>query len=407
MEPAQVGDVVGPVEVDRVAHGGHCVARLDGRVVFVRHTLPGEVVMVRLTDVSKARLWRGDAVEVIVAGRDRVLPRCDVARPGGCGGCDWQHVGLAAQRELKRAVVAEQFRRLAGLEWDGVVEPPGPAGVGRWGHASVTDDDGYGWRTRMRYVVAGHSRDREPLLGMRAHRSHAVVRLPAEGCAISATPPPSLPPESWEDADAGEVVVAGVDGDVSVVVGGKVVAGPRLRTEHAAGRRWTVAADDFWQVHPAAADTLVAAVLAGLDPRPGERALDLYCGVGLFAGALAGRGVAVHGVESWGRAVDLARANVPEATFAAAAVDRYLSRHRARTDLVVLDPPRTGAGAAVVAGVARLRPRAIAYVACDPASLARDLATFASHGYGRADIRAFDLFPMTHHVECVAVLQAD
>lgn len=375
-----VGDVVGPVTVGPVAHGGHCVARLDGRVVFVRHTLPGEQVRVRLTDVSKPRLWRGDAVEILAASPDRVVPNCSVAGPGLCGGCDWQHASAAAQRELKRRVVAEQLDRLAGLRWEGAVEQvPG---------------NGFGWRTRMRYLAEGGR------LGMRAHRSHLVVPLPPDGCAIAASAPPLVPSDY-----TGEVVVAG-GGAVadSIVADQVVVAGPAVRTERVAGRSYRVAADGFWQVHPAAAETLVAAVLAGLDPSPGETALDLYCGVGLFAGALADRRAEVRGVESWAGAVALARTNVPEAEFTTSRVDRFLARNRRAVDLVVLDPPRTGAGAEVVAGVARLRPRAVTYVACDPASVARDLKTFARHDYFAESIRAFDLFPQTHHVECVATL---
>ncbi len=376
---ARIGDVVGPVVVGPVAHGGHCVARLDGRVIFVRHTLPGEEVLVRLTDVAKPTLWRGDAVEIVAASPSRVRPRCSVAGSGLCGGCDWQHASSAAQRELKRVVVAEQMKRLAGIDWKGTVEaPPG---------------DGYRWRTRMRYLADGGR------VGMRAHRSHHIIELPDEGCAISASRLPE-PPLDF----SGEMVVAGTGTEVSIVAEGEVVLGPAVRTEHAAGRSYAVAADGFWQVHPAAAEVLAAAVITGLEPRPGERALDLYCGVGLFAGALADQGVSVLGVESWGTAVDCARTNVPEATFAVAKVDCFLARHRARTDLVVLDPPRTGAGRDVVAAVAKLQPRAVAYVACDPAALARDVATFAQHGYRVRSLRAFDLFPQTHHVESVCLL---
>jgi len=377
------GDLVGPVTVGPVAHGGHCVARLDGRVIFVRHALPGEVVHVRLTDVSKPRLWRGDAVEVLVASPERVTPRCPIAGPGLCGGCDWQHATLPTQRELKRSVVAEQLSRLAGMEWSGAVEDvDGPV------------PEGYGWRTRMRYLA---DRGR---VGMRAHRSHDLVELPDSGCAISASLAP-LPPDDF----IGEIAVAGSGSDVSVIAEGDLVVGPAIRTERAAGRTYEVAADGFWQVHPEAADTLVAAVLDGVAPRAGERGLDLYCGVGLFAGALADRGVTVHGVESWAPAIDLARTNVREAAFTASRVDRYLPRHRGSVDIVVLDPPRTGAGADVVNHIVRLEPRVVAYVACDPAALARDLATFAQSGYEPTSIRAFDLFPQTHHVECVAVVQ--
>src|ERR687893_1393285 len=134
---------VGPVEVGPVAHGGHCVARHEGRVIFVRHALPGERVMLRVTDDSHDRFWRADAVEVLTPSPDRVEPPCPIARPGLCGGCDFQHAALPAQRGLKTAVVAEQLRRLAGIEWTGeVAEVTTPATT-----------DGLNWRTRMRYVT--------------------------------------------------------------------------------------------------------------------------------------------------------------------------------------------------------------------------------------------------------------
>ena len=177
-------------------------------------------------------------------------------------------------------------------------------------------------------------------------------------------------------------------------------------TERAIERDWQVDASGFWQVHPAAADTLAAAVLDGLRPEPGERAFDLFCGVGLFAGALAGRGVQVWGVESYAGAVRRAEHNLADldTRFTVGRVERVLGRLPRRTDLVVLDPPRAGAGRSVIEQVVRRRPRAIAYVACDPAALARDLGTAAGLGYRLDTLRAFDLFPMTHHVECVAIL---
>ncbi len=164
----------------------------------------------------------------------------------------------------------------------------------------------------------------------------------------------------------------------------------------------------FWQVHPGAADALVAAVLDGLRPQPEERAFDLYCGVGLFAGALADAGCRVWGVEYSQSALAHARRNLADVAdrvrFSSARVEKALAGLPGTVDLVVLDPPRTGAGRAVVRAVTARGPRAIAYVACDPAALARDLATAAAEGYQPAEIRAFDLFPMTHHVECVAIL---
>lgn len=402
------------LEVEAVAHGGICTGHApDGRVVFVRHTLPGERVLARVTE-ERRRYLRADAVAVRRSSPDRVRPPCPYAGPGRCGGCDWQHVDLAAQRRLKAAVVREQLRRLAGLDVPVEVEDvPGAP-------------DGLGWRTRVRYAVRS-----DGAVGFRRHRSHAVE--PIETCPIAHPLVEDLgvATRRWPGTEAVEVAVGAVTGDRSVVVSGPPRAGvpvldasatilratppPQGRPgveERAAGRAWHVSAGGFWQVHPGAADALVAAVLALVDPRPGEPGLDLYSGVGLFAGALAqrvgaaGSVVAVEGDVA--AAADAARnlADLPSVTVLAAGVDRALLDGLAsRPAVVVLDPPRSGAGREVVAGIAALAPRAIGYVACDPAALARDVATFGGLGYRLAGLRALDLFPMTAHVECVALLE--
>ena len=385
-------DLLGPVQVGPVAHGGHCVARHEGRVLFVRHTLPGEQVMVRVTDDSHDRFWRANAVEVLEASPDRVPVRCPVAGPGLCGGCDFQHVDLAAQRRLKTAVVAEQLQRLAGIDWAGEVV----------GVDTPETADGLHWRTRMRYQV-----DDDGRAALRAHRSHALVPVPAHGCPIASRRTPTVAEERWP-AGSELVAVASAGGD-ALLLDGVLQRGAAELSEHAGGRTWQVGADGFWQVHPAAADTLVRAVLDGLAPRPGERAFDLYCGVGLFAGALADAGCWVWGLEAGHRAVLTARQNLTDlgerVTFRADRVERGLARLPDRADVVVLDPPRSGAGKQVMAALLARRPRAVAYVACDPAALARDLGTAAGHGYAPTRIRGYDLFPMTQHVECVAILE--
>lgn len=331
--------------------------------------------MVALTDTSKERMWRGDAVDIVEASPERVTAPCPIAHPGGCGGCDFQHVRLSAQRDLKAAVVQEQLQRLAGIDQPVAVEAlPG---------------DGLHWRTRMQYRTdqAGH-------LALRRSRSHHLVTLPDDGCALATH---QLPNSGWPAG--AEVRVAGA----SVLVNDQLVTGPSELVERVHDRTYRVGADGFWQVHPQAATTLVDAVLDGLQPEPGETALDLYCGVGLFAGALASHGCRVTGVEVSRAAIKTARANVPEADFHAGPVERSLHRLRG-ADLVVLDPPRAGAGKKVMEHLAGLRPRAMAYVACDPAALARDVAHCREVGYQLISLRAFDLFPMTHHVECVAVM---
>jgi tRNA/tmRNA/rRNA uracil-C5-methylase (TrmA/RlmC/RlmD family) len=349
------------LEIGPVAHGGHFVARHEGKVVFVRHALPGERAMVEITE-DDGRFLRGDAVSVEEPSPHRVTPPCPYAGPGRCGGCDFQHVTLEEQRRLKAAVVAEQLHRLAGIDREVVVE-------------EVPPSDGLAWRSRMQYVHLPGGR-----VGLRQHRSHEVV--PIDRCLIAH--PDAREPE---------------EGTVVETV--QTFAGQA---------RLEVAADGFWQPHVAAPRTLVECVLGMLAARPGESVLDLYAGVGLFAAFLAeevgsgGSVVAVEGDRTASRHSQANLSSYPWARSVAGRVDRVLHRGVGTPDLVVLDPPRVGAKRQVVRAIADLRPRAVAYVACDPAALARDLGYFAEQGYALADLRAFDLFPMTHHVECVALV---
>jgi tRNA/tmRNA/rRNA uracil-C5-methylase (TrmA/RlmC/RlmD family) len=374
------------VEVGPVAHGGHCVARLpepDSRVVFVRHTLPGERVVLEVTEGSDGdRFWRGDAVSVVTPSPDRVDAPCPYAGPGLCGGCDLQHVAVPAQRELKTAVVREQLVRL------GRLDPESDLVRGLAVEAVPVDgrpDDGLRWRTRQRYAALPDGRP-----AMRAHRSHDLV--PIVDCLIAADG--ARPADAREHAQAHLVVGEGAQHDV---------------TAHGRTHEFSVAADGFWQVHPEAPRVLVEAVMDLLAPAPGERALDLYAGVGLFARFVGeATGARVVAVEADRTACRHARANLAPLKPAAVEcgpTDRVLRAGLDEPfDLVVLDPPREGAKRVVVEQVVDRRPRAVAYVACDPAALGRDVAIFAEHGYALTAIRAFDLFPMTHHVECVALL---
>jgi tRNA/tmRNA/rRNA uracil-C5-methylase (TrmA/RlmC/RlmD family) len=390
------------------------VARHDGRVVFVRHTLPGERVIAELTDAADGgRYWRADAVEVLDPSPDRVPSAWPEAGPGGVGGGELAHVSLDGQRRWKAAVVAEQLRRLARLDREVVVEPaPG-------------DDDrgGLGYRTRIELVASGDGR-----AGMHRHRSHEVLPLARMPLATDALQALELFDRRWPGgARIDAVAPAGGDRPV-VLVDGVPWSGDRpdrrpnarstVREVVAArGRQWTyrVAASGFWQVHLDAPTLLVEAVLDALEPLDelaGSTVLDLYSGSGLFSLPLAdavGAGGKVVAVEGDPRAVRDARRAAhasPSIELAAGAVGSVLqSSDVGPVTAVVLDPPRVGAGRRVVAELAGRRPRAVVYVACDPAALARDVGFFAEHGYGLDALRAFDLFPMTHHVECVAVLR--
>jgi tRNA/tmRNA/rRNA uracil-C5-methylase (TrmA/RlmC/RlmD family) len=391
------------LEVGPVAHGGHCVARHEGRVVFVRHALPGERVLAQVTEgTARSRFLRADAVQVLAASPDRVPPRCPHARPGGCGGCDFQHVAVRAQRALKADVVREQLTRLARLGAHPLVR-------GLQVEAVPGDADGLAWRTRVRLAAAPDGR-----LGLRRHRSHALELLDACPLLHPLVDATGVLGRTWPGVSEVSVAVAPSTGDWVLLADGEPVPPHRRErlVERAAGRSWRVEGTGFWQVHPGAADVLVDAVRTALGPRPDEHLLDLYSGVGLFAGSLApdlGPGGRVDAVESDARAVRTARRNLhdlPRVRLHTDRVQAWLRRGALRRcDLVVLDPPRSGAGRAVVEGLVRLAPRAVAYVACDPAALARDVGTFTGLGWRLAGLRAFDLFPMTHHVEAVALLE--
>lgn len=394
------------VDVGPVAHGGHCVARLDGQVVFVRHTLPGERVRIRITERTSSYL-RADAIEVLTAAPGRVEPPCVYAGPGQCGGCDFQHVDPAVQRQLLGDVVREQLRRLAGITWDGEVEAVEPQALG--------------WRTRVQFAVDGQGRP-----GLRKHRSHEII--PVDRCLIAHPDLPVVLNRDW-DADSVEAIVsstgdkllvtdASISDEVEAEVTGVVASDGTTRggrgavTERVRSADFRVSGSGFWQVHPAAGTTLVDAVLSAAEVREGETVLDLYAGVGLFTTFLAeqvGESGTVLNVESDQVASRDARRNLhelPQVQLVGETVERALRHGQLGTsaDVVVLDPPRTGAKKAVQ-GIVDLAPRRIVYVACDPAALARDLASFASKGYTLVSLRAFALFPMTQHVECVALLE--
>ena len=399
-----------------IAAGGGCVARAaDGRVVFVRHSLPEELVMARVTGETTSFL-RADAVEILEPSPDRVTPPCPHAGPGRCGGCDFQHVAAPAQRALKAALVSEQLRRLAGDDRPVAVEEvPG-------------SPDGLGWRTRVRFAV-----DRKGRVGLHQHRSHDIE--PVEHCLIASESVNAVGvgAQRWSGArdlevltspDGGKPVVT-IDtgrrrlGDRPAVSAGRVVNGRTEREPHrltfdVLGRRYRVSAGVFWQVHPGAPALLARTVLEGLDPRVGERVADLYSGAGLFT-ALAAEAVGTDGgvlaIERSGRACADAAHNTdgqPQVTVTRSDITAELvsSTGLGSPDLVILDPAREGAGRGVMAALAGLRPapRRIAYVSCDPASFSRDLRVMTDAGWSMASLRCFDLFPMTEHVELVAML---
>jgi tRNA/tmRNA/rRNA uracil-C5-methylase (TrmA/RlmC/RlmD family) len=388
------------------------VARHEGQVVFVRHALPGEVVVATVTEGRVGdRFVRADATRVLSPSPHRVERPCPYAVPGGCGGCDFQHVQVAHQRELKAAVVREQFARLAGLDIDVPVRPvPG-------------DREGLRWRTRVEFAV-----DESGRAGLRQHRSTRIV--PLDDCLIATDGviESGVLDTDWSGRRGVDVSDAAHPDDPVLVPLGLVDGSSGAQGEDPHGGlvgelvrdgdwvgEYVVSARGFWQVHPGAASTFLSRVVHHLDAVPGDRVLDLYAGSGLFTarlGELVAPDGAVLGVEGDERAVQSGIQNtdgLDHVEWRRNRVDRELASLRGQgitADLAVLDPPRTGAGRRVVTDLVALGPRRVVYVACDPAALARDVRTFTEQGYRLSELEAWDAFPMTHHVECIAVLDA-
>ncbi|MGW5319578.1 class I SAM-dependent RNA methyltransferase [Nocardia thailandica] len=455
-------------------HGGFCVARHEGRVLFVRHGLPGELVRARVTEDRGGSFCRAEAVEILEGSPDRVPATCPVSGPGGAGCCDFSFATPAAQRALKAEVVAEQLRRIAGIERPVTVEPiagfpaerttgwrtrvrlvvgpDGRAGVHRFRGSEVIADlrcpqpvagavDGIADRTwtpgadlviavdgdGLRHIVElappeDGGRPATPRAGRRGHdrrsprggrgdrpgdHRRAGGRGTTQAQAGRTDPEPAGPgggPDSRARAAARKAAAHGAREEW-------VVAGTGRAVEYVAGRRWVLSATGFWQAHSGAAQCYSDLVAEWSGLAAGGDAWDLYSGVGVFAARLAERTGPtgfVHAVESARSAVadgNAALADLPWLDLRADRTERWVRTHRDTPDVVVLDPPRAGAGRDVVTAVTAANPSRVVHIGCDPASFARDVALYAEAGYGLAALRTFDAFPATHHVECVGLLE--
>jgi tRNA/tmRNA/rRNA uracil-C5-methylase (TrmA/RlmC/RlmD family) len=377
------------------ANGGSCVARHDGRVVFVRYALPGETVRVRVR-AERGSYWHADVVEVLDASPDRIDPLCPIAGVDGSGCCDLSFAEPTAVRRLKGEVVANQLARLGGFQWSGVAEELGSTGV-------------TGWRTRVRLDVSesGHA-------GF--HRYHSTELYPElacgqlrpgllDGVAGSRWPPGAQLHIAVDDDGVRHIVQTGPGRKAQT----QVVEGGYEAVQRIGDRQWRVPVTAFWQAHRDAPQVYSTLIRDAARLRPGMTAWDLYGGAGVFAAALAaevgesGQVLTVDTSRGSARAARAALADMPWVTVLTDSVRRALSgRRRATADVAVLDPPRTGAGREVIDLIAGV-PRVI-HIGCETASFARDVGEYLRHGYTVEQLRVFDAFPLTHHVECVAVL---
>ncbi|MFV0252210.1 MAG: class I SAM-dependent RNA methyltransferase [Beutenbergiaceae bacterium] len=389
------------LEIGQPVHGGHALARYQGRVVFVRHAIPGERAMVRLTEQRRG-YWRGDAVDVDNPSPDRVSSRWPAAGPGGVGGGELAHISLAGQRRWKREVVLDAMTRIAGIDAAddllsqfGVSAVPGAA-------------DGTGYRTRIDLTADSSGR-----AGMYRYRTHEIATIDSMPLAVPEIQSLDLCAQRWP-AGARIEAVAPSAGKPVVLVNGRNRSGGspgRIRERvELAGEQYHYRVDPagFWQIHRAAPAVLAQAVIEAAALEPGMRVLDGYAGAGLFSAPLAaavqdsGEVVAVEADQQASADARRNAAGIAQIRLLQANVANALQALDHAPDVAVLDPPRSGAGRSVIEQLARLRVPRIVYVACDPASLARDVAHARSNGMQLRSLTGYDIFPHTHHVELVA-----
>jgi tRNA/tmRNA/rRNA uracil-C5-methylase (TrmA/RlmC/RlmD family) len=379
------------------ANGGSCVARHDGRVVFVRYALPGERVRVRVT-ADRGSYWHAETVEVIESSDDRTASLCPIAGVDGAGCCDLAFVDPAAARALKAEVVSNQLARLGDYQWSGTVQPLSATGP-------------TGWRTRVRLDVGADGR-----AGFHRYRSDELVadlncgQLPAgmiDGLACTQWPPGAHVHVVVDDDGQRHVVRTVRHGRRNAT---EVIEGGLAGVQRAGRHSWQVPVTAFWQAHRDAARTYSELVNDWTQPGPGMTAWDLYGGVGVFAAVLgdavgeSGQVVSVDSSRAASRAAHATLAALPQVRVITDSVRLALTAQREGADVAVLDPPRAGAGREVIELLAAAEVPRVVHIGCEAASFARDIGLYRRHGYVVDKIRVFDSFPLTHHIECVALL---
>ena len=385
------GDLL-TLNIEKVAHGGLCVARHEGVVIFVRHALPGEIVEAKLTSLAPGkRSWFAQTINVKKASENRITPKCEFFKPDGCGGCDWQHANSDYQRELKLEVLAEQLERFGQV-----------ANARQISSINAIEPSQSNWRTRIRVVANDQGK-----WGFRKTRSHEVQVV--DKCLIADNSIndvlKTLPVGNPDD----EILIVKSKEETIVYPVEKRAPSAPNSTQEVDGHDFAVAGDGFWQVHPGAASVLSRQIKESVQGLKVESFADLYAGVGVLAHSLLQEFPIANAivVEADRSAAQNAKENLKSfknVQVSSERVDKWVRGIKNKFDVVILDPPRSGAGQSVMQQICRQTLQKIIYIACDPAALARDVLIAKKNGWKLETVVAFDLFPQTHHIESVAVL---
>lgn len=401
------------IEMEKMVSGGDCLGRLpDGRAVFVPFVLPGEVVQVELVD-EKKRYAHAKPIAVTKTSPERISPRC--IHFGECGGCQYQHLTYEKQLTLKEEILKDQFQRIANIEQP-PIQPIHPASNPWYYRNHVQFQLGKGGELGFIHVDGEHlliiAECHLPQAGINAlwpqlelGEESGVFRLGVrqdsyDNLMLIMEGDDPKPPVFSEDIPVSAVYTP-PDARLTVLAGDDHLV-YTLRDRH-----FQVSARSFFQVHTAMAEKMVTFLLDNLQLHENTRVIELYAGVGVFSAFLAPKVGHLTAVESSGSACHDFITNLDafdNVVLYEADAEEVLPTMNLPADLLVMDPPRSGLAPAVHDALAKLQPAQIAYISCDPATLARDTKRILGNGYHLHSVTPFDLFPHTGHIESITLM---
>ena len=380
-----IGDIV-TLDIGVIAHGGHFIARHNNQVVFVRHAISGEIAKVKITSVN-SKLAFGDAIEIIKVSSARVKPPCKYSTPGGCGGCDFQHISLDEQQKLKKIIIQDQFKRIAKIDINPDI-------------ISTDPFSGLHWRSRLDLAISNNGKP-----GLHSHKSNKVIEIDKCLIAVDKINESYVFNKNWESLDRLNMSVSS-ENELHINRFGKTIFGSGELKEVVEGNTYIVSPKSFWQSHINAPRLLLKQVIKHACIKSGDIVCDLYGGAGLFAFPIAellGDSGEIHLIERDNDCIKDAKKMLhgkKNIIIHHGKVEQKLGKIK-NIDIIILDPPRNGAGKQVIHQIIDKSPKSIVYVSCNPASLARDTKILLENNYILDTLMVLDLFPMTHHIECI------
>ena len=381
-----IGDIL-TLDIGIIAHGGHFIARHNNQVIFVRHAISGEKANIKITFVN-SKFAFGDAIEILQSSKDRVQSPCKYSKPEGCGGCDFQHISIEYQRSLKKIIIQDQFKRIAKIDISPDV-------------ISAEPSSGLHWRSRLDLAISNNGK-----AGLYSYKSNEVIEIDECLIAVDKINKSEVFNKHWDKLDRLSVA-ASSENELNINRLGKTLSGSVELKEKVDDYTYMISPKSFWQSHKNAPILLLHQVIKFANIKLGDKVCDLYGGAGLFTAPvsdLTGENGEIHLIERDNDCIKDAKKNFENKKniiIHHGKVEQKLGKIK-DIDVIILDPPRNGAGKQVIHQIIDKRPKSIVYVSCDPTSLARDTNILLENGYFLNHLVGLDLFPMTHHIECVA-----